>query len=206
MGFRLFACALLPALFLGAPTKKPTVGSARGENEDMILSVTLYTTPADVKELLGDDLGGHYMVADVKIEPKYGKTLNIDRDDFLLHTNSNGEKVAPFAPSQIAGREAIIVTQEGVKQSKSGISIGGMGGGMGSSPGTDAGTTHTKVQNPAGQKENPLEKTLQEKILVEQKTDKPVSGMLYFPLEKQKLKDLEIRYGPKESRITLQFK
>jgi hypothetical protein len=206
MGFRLFACALLPALLLGAPAKKQTVGSGRGENEDMILSVTLYTTPADVKELIGDDLGGHYIVAEVKVEPKYGKTLNIDRDDFVLKTDDNGAKVTPFAPSQIAGREALIVTQTGVKEKKSGVMIGGMGGGMGSSPGTDPGTTQVKVQNPAGQKENPLEKTLADKILVEQKTDKPTGGLLYFPMEKQKLKNLEVRYGPQETRITLRFK
>jgi hypothetical protein len=206
MGFRLFACALLPALLLGAPAKKQTVGSGRGENEDMILSVTLYTTPADVKELIGDDLGGHYIVAEVKVEPKYGKTLNIDRDDFVLKTDDNGAKVTPFAPSQIAGREALIVTQTGVKEKKSGVMIGGMGGGMGSSPGTDPGTTQVKVQNPAGQKENPLEKTLADKILVEQKTDKPAGGLLYFPMEKQKLKNLEVRYGPQETRITLRFK
>jgi hypothetical protein len=203
MVVRLFAFALVPALLLSAPAKKQTVGSGRGENEDMILSVTLYSTPADVKELIGDDLGGHYMVADVKVEPKYGKTINIDRDDFVLHTDNNGEKVKPFAPSQIAGREAIIVTQSAAK--KSGISIGGMGGGIGSGGG-DPGNPQVKVQNPAAQKENPLEKTLQDKVLAEQKTDKPVGGLLYFPMEKQKLKDLDIRYGPQESRITLRFK
>ncbi|HUB80088.1 MAG TPA: hypothetical protein VMB03_14885 [Bryobacteraceae bacterium] len=203
MGFRLFVFALLPALLLGAPAKQ-TTGSSRGENEDMILSVTLYTTPADVKELLGDDLGGHYIVADVKIEPKYGKTLNIDRDDFVLHTDENGAKATPYAPSQIAGREALIVTQDG-KESKGGIMLGGMGGGIGGG-GSNPVTNQVKVQNPAGQKENPLEKTLEEKILVEQKTDKPVGGLLYFPMEKQKLKNLEIRYGDKENRITLRFK
>ena len=83
MVVRLFACAILPALLLGAPAKKQTVGSGRGENEDMILSVTLYTAPADVKELIGDDLGGHYIVAEVKVEPKYGKTLTID--DLIAH-------------------------------------------------------------------------------------------------------------------------
>jgi hypothetical protein len=205
MFLRLFAFTLVPALLLSAPAKKPTVGSGRGENEDMILSVTLYSTPADVKELIGDDLGGHYMVADIKVEPKYGKTINIDRDDFVLHTDDNGDRVKPFAPSQIAGREAIIVTQEGAKTSKSGISIGGMGGGMGTG-GNDPGNTKVKVQNPAAQKENPLEKTLDDKVLKEQKTDKPVGGLLYFPMEKQKLKNLEIRYGPQESRITLHFK
>jgi len=205
MGFRLFALALLPGLLLGTPAKKPTVGSGRGENEDMILSVTLYTTPADVKELIGDDLGGHYIVAEVKIEPKYGKTINIDRDDFVLKTDDNGAKVTPFAPSQIAGREALIVTQNGVKEKKTGVMIGGVGGGM-ASPGTDTGTNQVKVQNPATKKENPLEKTLADKILVEQKTDRPAGGLLYFPMEKQKLKNLEIRYGPQEGRITLRFK
>src|ERR1039458_1509562 len=153
MAARLIAIALLPALLVGAPAKKPTVGSGRGENEDLILSVTLYTNPADVKELIGDDLGGHYIVADVKVEPKYGKTINIDRDDFVLHTDTNGEKVTPFAPSQIAGSEALIVTQTGAKEKKSGISIGGMGGGIGS--GSDPGQTTVTVQNPAGAKETP---------------------------------------------------
>jgi hypothetical protein len=204
MVVRLLAFALLAALLFGAPAKKQTIGSGRGENEDMILSATIYTTPADVKELIGDDLGGHYIVAEIKVEPKYGKTINIDRDDFVLHTDDNGEKVTPFAPSQIAGKQAIIVSQDGLKEKKSGIMIGGMGGGMGG--GGDPGTPQVKVQNPASQKENPLEKTLADKILVEQKTDKPVGGMLYFPMEKQKLKNLEIRYGPQESRITVRFK
>src|SRR5580704_6390362 len=126
---RLFALVILPALVLGAPAKKKqTVGSGRGENEDMILSVTVYTAPDDVKGLIGDDLGGHYIVAEVKVEPKYGKTLNIDRDDFVLHTDVDGSKATPYAPTQIAGREALIVTQTGVKQSKGGLTIGGMGG------------------------------------------------------------------------------
>jgi hypothetical protein len=203
--FRVVACVLLPALVLSAPAQKHTVGSGRGENEDLILSVTLYTAPSDVKELIGDDLGGHYIVAEVKVEPKYGKTINIDRDDFVLKTDVDGSKATPFAPSQIAGREAIIVTREGAKQSKSGISIGGMGGGMGTG-GSDPGTTKVKVQNPASVPENPLEKVLKDKILVEQKIDKPAGGLLYYPMEKQKLKDLELRYGPPETRITLRFK
>ena len=205
MAGRLIAFTLLPALLLSTPAKKPTVGSGRGENEDLILSVTLYTTPPDVKQVIGDDLGGHYIVAEVKVEPKYGKTINIDRDDFVLHTDSNGEKVTPFAPSQIAGREALIVTQEGAKEHKSGISLGGMGGGIGTG-GNNPGTTKVTVQNPASVPANPLEKVLQDKILVEQKTSKPASGLLYYPMEKQKLKDLELRYGPQETRITVRFK
>jgi len=203
---RVIVFALLPALLLSAPAKKQTVGSGRGENEDLILSVTLYTAPSDVKEIIGDDLGGHYIVAEVKVEPKYGKTINIDRDDFVLHTDTNGEKATPFAPSQIAGREALIVTDAGAKEKKSGIMIGGMGGGMASGGGDTGPQLQTKVQSPATVKKIPIQKLLRDKVLVEQKVDKPVGGLLYYPMEKQKLKDLELRYGPKESRITLRFK
>lgn len=205
MAPRLFLFALLPALLVSSPAKKPTVGSGRGENEDLILSATLYTTPADVKELIGDDLGGHYIVADIKIEPKYGKTINIDRDDFVLHTDVDGSKVTPFAASQIAGNESLIVTQTGTQQRKTSIGIGGMGGGIGAG-GSNPGETTVKATHPTGAPESPLEKLLGQKILVEQKTDKPVSGLLYYPMEKQKLKDLEIRYGPPETRITVRFK
>src|ERR1039458_2671314 len=97
MAPRLISFALLPALLLSAPAKKQTVGSGRGENEDVLLSVTLYCAPDDVKQLLGDDLGGHFIVAEVKVQPKYGKTINIDRDDFVLRTDNNGEKATPFA-------------------------------------------------------------------------------------------------------------
>jgi hypothetical protein len=205
MAARLLALALLSALLSGAPAKKPTVGSGRGENEDLILSVTVYSAPDDVKQLIGDDLGGHYIVAEVKVEPKYGKTINIDRDDFVLHTDTNGEKTTPFAPSQIAGPEALIVTDTGAKERKTGFGIGGIYGGMGTG-GNDPGQTSVKVQNRASQPPNPLEKVLQDKILVEQKTAKPTGGLLYFPMEKQKLKDLELRYGAADTRITLRFK
>ena len=65
--------------------------SARGENEDLILNVTLYIDGEGVNEVLGDDLGGHYIVALVKVQPKYGKDIIIDRDDFQLRTSKDGE-------------------------------------------------------------------------------------------------------------------
>jgi hypothetical protein len=91
MATRLLALFLLPAVFLTAASKK-TVSTARGENEDLILTVTLHIDPADVKEVIGSDLDGHYIVADVKVDPKYGKDVSIDRDDFQLRTDKDGEK------------------------------------------------------------------------------------------------------------------
>jgi hypothetical protein len=209
MATRLLAVFLLPALFLTAASKK-TVSTARGENEDFILTVTLYIDPADVKEVIGSDLDGHYIVADVKVDPKYGKDISIDRDDFQLRTEKDGEKAKPFAASQIAGRAALVLSQEEgeTKPKKTGWSMGGigMGGGGGMGAGGEGAKGPTKATMKDADEENPLKKVLDAKILPEKKTDQPVNGLLYFPMEKQKMKDLELTYGGKENRITLRFK
>ena len=46
---------------------------------------------------------------------------------------------------------------------------------------------------------------LKEKILPEKETDVPVSGLLYFPMEKQKMKDLELIYTTPEGKLLLRF-
>ena len=54
MRFRLTAIALAAVLALGAAKKN--VATSKAENEDLILTVTLHPDPADIKELIGDDL------------------------------------------------------------------------------------------------------------------------------------------------------
>ncbi len=197
----LTALVLLPALRLPA-SKKPTVASGRGENEDLVLTATLHIDPEDIKELIGSDLGGHYIVAEVKVEPKYGKDIAIDRDDFMLRTDKDGDKATPYAPSQIAGRGALIIDEV---QKSDGIASPGW-------TGTKVPVVRKDSAKPAGAAksapgpEPALQKTLEAKILPEGKTDKPVSGLLYFPMEKQKMKDLELYYGGRENRITMRFK
>src|SRR6476619_7365634 len=103
------------AASLAWPAAKKITGSGRGENQDLILTVTVYGDAESVKEIVGDDLGGHYVVAQVNVQPKYGKEIVIDRDDFVLRTDSNGERTRPMAPNQIAGRSALVIT--GTKES-----------------------------------------------------------------------------------------
>jgi hypothetical protein len=207
MSIRLLSLFLLPALFLIAASKK-TASTARGENEDFILTVTLHIDPADVKEVIGSDLDGHYIVADVKVDPKYGKDVSIYRDDFQLRPDRDGEKAKPYAGSQIAGRAALVLSQEEgeTKQKKTGWSMGGIGMGVGGGGAGVGDQGPTKATMKDSDEENPLKKILDAKILPEKKTDQPVSGLLYFPMEKQKMKDLELSYGGKENRITLRFK
>jgi hypothetical protein len=224
MAARLFLLFALPSLLLTAGTKK-NVATAQGENEDIALTVTLHIDPAAVKELIGNDLDGHYIVADVKVEPKYGKTVAVDRDDFLLRTNKDGEKAKPYVASQIAGRGALVISQGSGSGSGGGVQMGspttypadyppyGYPGGYPPTPGvavgggdTDAGSVQATARSSARDKVNPLEKILADRALPDRKTDQPVSGLLYFPMEKQKMKDLEVVYGAKENRITLRFK
>src|SRR5262249_22643311 len=144
MSIRTLACLFLLLGIVCAKDKKGGTPTARGENQDIIVYVTLFPDRDAVKELLGSDLDGHYIVADVKVEPKFGKEIAIDRDDFVLRTDRDGEKSKPFAPTQIAGRGALVVRQTGGGGGMMGESGGpmiGMPGPMGGPMGYPGGGT-----------------------------------------------------------------
>src|SRR3954447_24504161 len=189
MRFRYFVLALALSVALHAAAKKGAVATAKAENEDLMLTVTLHIDPADIKELIGNDLGGHYMVAEVKVEPKFDKDILLDRDDFQLRTDKDGEKAKPYSGSQIAGTGALIIGQvdrnEGVASPGwTGTRVPVVRGGGASSAAKDKDKDDKKKDKdadkdaaarqdpPADEKVNPLKKTLDAKILPEGKTDK----------------------------------
>jgi hypothetical protein len=193
---------------------------ARGENESVVITATAYTKPEAVKELLGSDLGGHYIVVAVEVAPRFGKEVAINRDDFVLKTDKNGERSGPFAPSQIAGRGAMVIRQTGGAggtgmHDNDGPIWGGYPGSPGpprrvggdgvGSAGAPAGA-EAKTRTGSHEKEDPMLGVLKQKELPETKTGKPVSGLLYFPMEKQKVKDLELRYAVSDDKITMRFR
>jgi hypothetical protein len=214
MLLRVSTLLLLSALLAIAAPKN--IATAKGENQDLALTVTLYIDSTAIKSVLGDDLGGHYIVAEVKVEPKYTKEIAIDRDDFVLRATDNGEKSTPFSASQVAGRGVLVVKYSqgvGLQNPTAGPPPMVPGGVIVPGRGSKADAGGSKGDGGAGQatmhdedKENPLEATLDAKILREEKTDQPVSGLLYFPMEKKKMKDLELDFGGKENRIELRFK
>ncbi len=210
MRFRVTAIVLAAVLTLGAAKKN--VATSKAENEDLLLTVTLHPDPADIKELIGDDLGGHYIVAEVNVEPKFGKDIVIDHDDFYLRTDKDGERTRPYAASQIAGSGALIISHvEGQGAASPGwqntkVPVVRPPGPRGIGSGSETDTSSAKATPQEDKKENPLKKLLESKILPQGKTKEPVKGLLYFPMEKQKMKDLEIVYGGQENRIRLRFK
>ena len=192
----------------------------RGENESVVITATLYAKPEAVKEVLGSDLGGHYIVVAIEVTPRFGKEVAVTRDDFVLKTDKDGERSGPFAPSQIAGRGAMVVRQTGGAggtgmHDNDGPIVGGypgtigpprrMGGDGIGDAGAPAGA-EAKTRTGSHEKEDPMLGVLKQKELPETKTDKPVSGLLYFPMEKQKAKDLELRYAASGDKITMRFR
>jgi hypothetical protein len=195
------AIGLIGAGLLFGGDKKPQKSPVRsGENDVLEITATALSDPESVKQALGSDLGGHYIVMDVQIAPKEGRKVAIRLDDFVLKTDKDGEKTGPFAPGQIAGRGAIVVTQEH-QGGRNAFGVGPMSIGT-----ADITESHAVVQSGATEKPNPILEVLKKKILPEKETESPVSGLLYFPMEKQKLKDLVLNYTTPEGKLILRFK
>ena len=199
-----------------AGDKTPPVRSM--ENDLLEITATPLADREAVRQVLGSDLGGHYIVLEVRVAPRDGQKITISRDDFLLKTNKDGERTTPFAPSQIAGKGALVISPGG--DSGGGTMAGTMGPSWGDGPygsplggggigvgGSDAsGTVTAKMHSGAKDKVDPMLEVLKQKILPEKETDAPVSGLLYFPMEKQKIKDLELIYTTPSGKLLLRFK
>jgi len=210
----LVAFGLVAAMVVWGGDKKPPLRST--ENDLVEVTATVIADREAVKQALGSDLGGHYILVNVQLAPKDGKKVAIHRDDFLLRTDKDGERTTPFAPSQIAGKGALVISPGaggGSYAGPSGPTWGGpygppiMNGGGMMAGGSDAtGEARATVQKGSKDKPDPVLDVLKQKILPEKETEAPVSGLLYFPMEKQKLKDLELIYTTPEGKLTLRFK
>jgi hypothetical protein len=163
-----------------------------------------------IKEMLGSDLDGHYILVNVTVTPKFGATVDVRRDDFILKTDKDGERATPYVSSQIAGKGALVVSERTSTGSTAGPQFGSpydypaYGGGVGGAP-TQITEAQAKMSG-AAKGDSPLMKTLNEKMLPEKKSDAPVSGLLYFPMEKQKQKDLELWYNTPDGKLILRFR
>jgi len=221
MGARIAGLAVVLACTMaGGKNEALKPAETRGENGSVVIKATLYANPEAVKQVLGSDLDGHFIVVAVEVAPRFGKEVAISRDDFVLKTDKDGERSTPFAPSQIAGRGSLVIRQTSGGNGGSAMhdNDGPIWGGYPGSPGPPtrlggngvgnagdpAGAT-AKMHSGASEKENPLLKVLKEKVLPETKTDKPVSGLLYFPMEKQKVKWLELRYDMTGDKVVMRF-
>jgi hypothetical protein len=224
---RLLGIPLISGLLvLTAAEKKPPV--AQAGNDQLQITATLYPDKEAVRQELGNDLGGYFIVMKVELLPKGGKALAVSRDDFLLRSFKDGQKSGPFEPSQIAGRGALVVsttsTGGGSMSQDRGPVWGGipgtggrpqrlpgdrLPGGETSGGGTAPGQTgaDSRVDSGDKTKDDPLLTELKTKILPEKETSEPLAGLLYFSLEgKHKPKDLQLQYRGAAGKLVLQFR
>src|SRR5258708_6155235 len=100
----LAATILVPALAFAAGKKIPLHTTS---NDLVELTATAVLDRDEIRNLLGNDLDGHYIVLQVQIAPQDDKKVNVILHDFRLMTDKDGERAYPFTPSQIAGQGAM---------------------------------------------------------------------------------------------------
>lgn len=190
----------------------------RGSNENLQIEAKVYNGKEAVKSLVGSDLDGFICIVELKVIPLTEKPIPIRKDDFTLHSDKDGQKSTPFAPSQVAGQGAMVIKQRsngyGILGDSNGPVYGGMGGPMGRGPGSGGAVGNsgaTQISNEVSMdkgdnKKLPLLDLLKEKQLPDKDTSDPISGLLYFPLEgKHKTKDLEVTYKGSAGKVTVHF-
>jgi hypothetical protein len=220
-------CAITFVAAAGSKEKpKLPTGSGGAENDHVELQATVVLDQDQIRSLVGADLPAGIAVVQLKAIPKGDGSLSIGRDDFTLVSHKDGQRSGPYAPSEIAGKDVLVVSQHtvdggGTYRQNSGPAWGGVpgtmgrprqmpgGGGVGSAPSQNT-EAEAKVQTDESSKGKPnplLDKLKSETLPDSVDTKEPVSGLLFFPLEgKQKAKDLELIYKGPAGRLLMPFK
>jgi hypothetical protein len=186
---KLILAALALSAVLCAGEKKSPQG--HGEDESVAITATL-VGPEELRDAFATDFDNNYTVLEVRIAPKGDKPYLVHLDDFILRSESSGEHSGPFlVASQIAGAGALVVQRKyGPKQNVN----------------SPAPIESTKVEMKNDSKADPALEALKQKMLSEQTVSEPVSGLLFFPLAKEKPKNLILSYQTPQSRLRLSFK
>jgi hypothetical protein len=199
---------LLASLVLCAPgyAKDKRLPSGEMSNDGVHIAATVLDSD-QLKEIFGSDFGSLYSVIEVTITPRNGKPVEVHLDDFLLRSEQTGDHTGPLAAAQIGGQGALVVKRGDPPRSKGGFGggFGGImmgGGGMGPPDTTD----RSKVEMKENAEKDPLLANLKRKILAEKTITEPVTGLLFFPIEKEKPKHLTLICTTPAGKIRTQFK
>jgi hypothetical protein len=204
---RSLALFLLLAGIISAADRKP----AHGEGSDASASLTATVLDGEaVRAIFNTDFNNQFTVLEVRLEPKEGKPLDVHLDDFLLRSESSGERGGPFAASQIGGPGEVVVHRvtEEVKDKKGKTHITGPifspGGGAPPPKSGEIDGSRNEVKDDA--EADPAYAMLKKKILEEKTTSDAETGLLFFPLEKEKPKDLILNWTTPSSKLKITFK
>jgi len=188
----------------------------RSSNDFVEISGNLLMDKDQIKQAVGTDitgsqLGDNIVVVQVTVRPLGDDPVKIWLDDFLLLSDKDGQRAAPFQPSQIAGAGAIVVkdgkTQKSSSMGQFGPIIGMPYGGPAFGDGTSAHpSADIEVKDADATTESPLLVALRQKVLPEKSVTEPVTGLLFFEIDgKMKPKNLELFYKTPSGKLGMRF-
>jgi hypothetical protein len=206
---------------LCAQVKKPL--TATNSDDAVEIRAVAYIEKEAIREAVGADLDPGIVVFEVHLRPQVDRKITVNRDDFLLRSDKDGQRSTPYAPAQIAGSSVLVVSTVSGRAAIAGEDRGPVWGGVGGTRPQRAGTDGASLGNSgstqsakatvlAGEKDkagkpNTTLDLLTRKALPEGETADTRSGLLYFMLEgKHKPKDLELIYRSPLGRISMRFK
>lgn len=211
-----FPAALAVAVALSTPLLRASderLPIGRTSDETLEISGNLLMDKAEIAKAIGMpgvDLGAGIIVVRVTVRPLTEKPVKIWLDDFKLISDKDGQRCAPFQPSQLAGNAVMVVKDTG-----GGSRVGRMSPGlgpitMGQAPGVGNGAEQTQavaeIKDNADAKPNPVLAALRAKALPEKTIGETVTGLLYFEIEgKVKPKNLELFYKTESGKLGLRF-
>ena len=195
---------LFASLLCFAGDRKQLPGQAGNDDVDLEGSVILGHD--EVTSVVGGDIGEGYVVVRMKVMPKGDKPLRVGPDDFTMVSRKDGQRSMALAPSEIAGKGALVVKRGTADGGKTGLYAGGIGGGLGSSPGTVQRDVIKGTQIDDNAKENPALASLTAKVLPDKETKTPIEGLLYFSINgKLKPKDVSLQYKGAAGKLIMEF-
>jgi hypothetical protein len=200
---RLIALALVLALAaLGKDKKLPS-----GEAANDVVRVSANCLDSEtLKDIFGTDFDRMFSVVEVTLTPKGGKTIDVHLDDFLVRSEQTGDHSGPLAAAQIAGQGTLVVHQSDRQKGKSGVSWGMGGLGMGAGGGSVAPPPEVRAEIKNSESRDPMLDVLKRKILAEKPASETVSGLLFFPLDKEKPRNLVLIYTTEPGKLRIRFK
>jgi hypothetical protein len=160
-------------------------------------------------QAVGSDLHRQYVIVEVKLTPRGGYPVVVQREDFLLRSARDAERSTAESPDRIAGSSVLVLGATGgggrgmFSEAGDPVFVGGLPG-TGSRPrrigvddstiGNAAGSGETTVTSSQA-KVSPLLTALRDKELALGELRKPASGYLYFAVDpKQKTKNFWLHY------------
>lgn len=189
---KILTVLLLAGTVLAAEKKAP---QGRGETDMVSVSAT-FISQDEIKQEFGTIFNGSFTVVEVKITPRGDKPVEVRLDDFILRSQSDGDHSGPLVAAQIVDGAALVVKQTFAPRTNAG-----------SAPMIAGTKVEMKNDLSKGNSGSPeVLAALKKRILAEGPTPDAVTGLLFFPMEKEKPRNLVLSYTAPDGKLRIQFK